>query len=108
MTEMQPFTQNDWYGFAGASRFEDGSEPLIGEVSVHICLGFFGIDGTAVVIADASGVSLDVSDDEGDALACYYIEVGQAEAIAIARALPRRISSYALRAAGFQEQLIDC
>lgn len=28
---LRRFTKEDWYGWAGAERFEDGSEPFIGE-----------------------------------------------------------------------------
>lgn len=29
--KLRPFNQNDWYGFAGAEKFPDGSSPLIYE-----------------------------------------------------------------------------
>lgn len=56
----KPFSPSDWYGFAGAERFEDGAEPLLGELTVD------GHD--ALVIVDAAGVhvSWDVPVEEED------------------------------------------
>lgn len=44
----RPFSPSDWFGFAGAERFEDNGEPLLGELSVD------GHD--ALVIVDKNGV----------------------------------------------------
>jgi hypothetical protein len=46
---LHPFRRNDWYGFAGAERFADGSEPLIGDW----CLA----DGGSVLMVVSSGLS---------------------------------------------------
>lgn len=46
----KPFSPSDWFGFAGAERFEDDGEPLLGELSVD------GHD--ALVIVDKNGVHL--------------------------------------------------
>jgi len=65
---MKPFAHHDWYGFAGAERFADGSEPLIGEIGVEI-------DGTlwaSVVVLDANGISVMTSTDDGDEVLCVY------------------------------------
>ena len=51
---MRRFTKNDWYAFAGAEKFEDGREPLIGEY------------GDLVVIHDASGIQAIVADYENE------------------------------------------
>jgi hypothetical protein len=48
---LHPFAKEDWYGWAGAERFSDGSEPLIGDFE----------DRT--VIVDANGVGLYIGDD---------------------------------------------
>jgi hypothetical protein len=58
MIQMKPFSKTDWYGFAGATSFPDGSAPLIGECQV----GELG----GMVIIDAFGLSVVASDDEGE------------------------------------------
>jgi len=50
MISYKPFSPSDWYGFAGAERFEDGAEPLLGELKVD--------DFDAIIIIDASGVHI--------------------------------------------------
>jgi hypothetical protein len=42
---MRPFSDLDWCAFAGAEPYEDGRDPLIGEV------------GAVIVIADRNGIS---------------------------------------------------
>jgi hypothetical protein len=63
--KLRPFTKEDWYGLAGAERFPDGTEPLIGEVAVINWpeLEEFGPEkgqslSKATLIVDARGVSL--------------------------------------------------
>lgn len=48
--EMKPFCSTDWMGFAGAERFEDGAEPMIGYILVD--------DFDAIVILDANGLHI--------------------------------------------------
>jgi len=43
----QRFTESDWHGYAGAERFNDGSEPLIKEIG----------EGT-VMVFDNSGLTV--------------------------------------------------
>lgn len=51
MVALRPFKREDWFGFAGAESFEDGSDPLIGEIEVHDL-------GVGVVMLDAIGLSI--------------------------------------------------
>ena len=44
MNKMKPFTQSDWWELAGAERFPDGSEPLIGR------------HGLLIVVVDRNGM----------------------------------------------------
>jgi hypothetical protein len=55
--DWRRFAEADWYGFAGAERFENGDEPWIAEVEV---------DGQpAVAIVDATGVSVFLPEGDG-------------------------------------------
>lgn len=56
---LRPFTKSDWYGFAGACRFADGSEPLIAD-----SLLIDGRDATAIL--DAEGLSFTITDADGN------------------------------------------
>jgi hypothetical protein len=54
---FRPFTQEDWFGFAGAERFTNGDEPLIAE-------GFFAADQREwFLVLDGSGGTLLVQDN---------------------------------------------
>lgn len=37
MIPMRRFTKYDWYGWAGAQRFKNGAEPLVGEMFINVC-----------------------------------------------------------------------
>lgn len=52
---MKEFTKQDWYGYAGAEEFEDGSQPLIG--------GY----GVLTVIVDKNGLQAWVEGREDEA-----------------------------------------
>ena len=54
--QMRPFEKVDWYGWAGAEKFSDGSSPYIGEVTFPSFPEGKG-DG-ATVIADHNGVGV--------------------------------------------------
>lgn len=44
MNKMKPFTKYDWYDLAGAERFSDGSEPLVGRYdSLTVCVDRNGL-----------------------------------------------------------------
>lgn len=62
MIALAPFKREDWYGFASASRFADGSEPLLGWFKVII----EGIELHAGVIVDAEGLTVFVQDSQGE------------------------------------------
>jgi len=77
-TQLRPFSKNDWYGFAGAEKFADGSEPLIAWVDFTQWPdeSFQGhesgpIDGGAVIV-DGNQISVSgnnaafVKDTSGD------------------------------------------
>jgi hypothetical protein len=49
---LKPFSQSDWYGYAGAEKFEDGSEPLIA-----------GNDEFTIIV-DKSGIAFDICFDD--------------------------------------------
>lgn len=55
MIELRPFRKEDWYGYAGAEPFDDGSDPLIGEIEVRV----EGLPYFAIVILDAEGLHID-------------------------------------------------
>ena len=44
MEQMRPFTKCDWYELAGAERFPDGSEPLVGRYGkLTVCVDRNGL-----------------------------------------------------------------
>jgi len=92
MIEMKPFARHDWYGFAGAERFADGSEPLIGSATVVSEGTEFG----AIVVLDAVGLFVEVICDEGNRLA-YVVFEGSYAARSLAM-LGKRVEWPVLRA----------
>lgn len=63
MITLKPFTNFDWQGLAGATRFEDGSEPLLGEAKVG--------EYEAMVVLDGEGLFVSVMTEEGDEVVAY-------------------------------------
>lgn len=53
--EFRDFTREDWYGFGGAERFEDGSEPLIADINPESTLAIIDKDITSVFIDEGYG-----------------------------------------------------
>lgn len=53
---LRPFTSDQWESFAGAEKFDDGSEPVWGEVTV--------CGDSEVVVIDARGVTVTSFDEE--------------------------------------------
>lgn len=49
------FRTEDWYGFAGCSKFADGSLPLIRD-----------INSTTLAVADAHGIMVSIYDEDRD------------------------------------------
>ena len=54
--DIHEFTKEDWYGFSGAERFEDGGAPLMCEMKVG--------ENTAFCIAHGMGINVDVFSPE--------------------------------------------
>lgn len=56
MNKMKPFTKYDWYELAGAERFPDGSEPLVGRY------------GKMIVVVDRNGLQAWLEEMENNVL----------------------------------------
>lgn len=103
MVKMSTFGKGDWWAWSGAEPFADGSEPMIGECKVS--------ERPATVIADGAGVYVDIDLEPKDALdldvpfgpLVFGFDCGREEAIALASALPKRLSLATLEAAGFYQ-----
>ena len=54
LVEFHPFTQQDWYGWAGAEAFPNGDQPLMATSN-------FG-----VLIVDANGIAIEILNENGD------------------------------------------
>jgi hypothetical protein len=84
---FRPFTKEDWYGMAGASKFENGSEPLVNyDITVD------GMEAYAVL--DGTGFALEVLSPDGDVISAFYHQLAGetatfdgGKAIAVARFL---------------------
>jgi hypothetical protein len=61
MMELREFTKNDWYGYAGAERFSDGSQPLIGRY------------GIVEIVVDANGIGVLVDDTKETEYGGWYM-----------------------------------
>ncbi len=55
---LRRFNESDWLGYAGAERFNDNSNPFIGEIELTDQR-----ETAVVVIADKNGLSLSVTYD---------------------------------------------
>lgn len=51
--EYRRFTKTDWYGYAGAEKFEDGSQPFMASVDFEDGAG-------AIIVSDANGIGIDL------------------------------------------------
>lgn len=71
------FSDMDWMGMAGASRFADGTDPLV-SYDVHV-------DGAeALAVFDANGITILVLNDEGEELGLFSLRGdGAARAVAL-------------------------
>lgn len=56
MRELRRFTRDDWYAYAGATQFPDGTDPYITEY------------GPLTIIVDGLGLQAFLEDEEVDAL----------------------------------------
>jgi hypothetical protein len=103
MVNMSVFGRGDWAAWSGAEHFADGSPPMIGECLVR--------KRPATVLAHGPGVYVDVDIELEDALELdipfgplvFGFDCGREEAIALASALPKRLSLATLEAAGFYQ-----
>lgn len=77
---VTPFTDSDWDGFGGATSWDNGDQPLIGE------------DGTRVVIFDKNGADV-LFDGVDDYLRLDMPFSTQAAAIAFANGLPENFDA---------------
>jgi hypothetical protein len=87
--ELRRFEKSDWYGFAGAENFSDGTLPLIGEGQNFL------------LVADASGIEIDL-DDSSSWLCNSPVDLMPGLARLIANGLPDRLSHKELTELGFQ------
>lgn len=58
---IRRFEKTDWYGFAGAQKFENGTEPFISTFTIDK-----KEDIEVTTIADAQGIEIYVYDDRAD------------------------------------------
>lgn len=87
MGKIRRFTKEDWYGWAGAEKFENGSEPFIYERDMND--GFVEV----TIIADKNGICVNISSNDGDDLTTDTWE--------------KELSLSALRAAGELSHLVE-
>lgn len=67
--EMREFTKFDWLSFAGASKFDDGSNPLIAEYGpLTVVIAKFGME---VYVGDDCYLTVEVTDKQ------YCIDVAK-------------------------------
>ena len=66
MSKIRRFKKEDWYAFAGAEKFSNGSEPFIYEVELND--GAVGV----TIIADANGIEIYMSGDPDNDDCEYY------------------------------------
>jgi hypothetical protein len=63
--KLRPFTKCDWYGYAGAEPFADGSDPLTADD--------FRVDGYGTsVLLDADGLTIQALCDGGEEIAVIH------------------------------------
>jgi hypothetical protein len=94
MAEMKPFSEHDWYGFAGATD-DDDHPALIGDITVE---GF----GGATVVADLKCVQVLVADDGEQIGAIWSLEGAYPVNVLIAKSLPVSLGKLQLESMGFE------
>lgn len=85
---IRRFTNNDWCGWGGAERFENGSEPFIYEGNMNG--GFVELS----IIADKNGICIVITSEDGDNITMDTWE--------------KEMKLSALRAAGELKHIVDC
>jgi hypothetical protein len=89
--KLKTFTEHDWDGFAGAEKFKDGSNPLIGS------------DCKALVIADRDGIYVWLDEDENAMGWALDLKTATKRAILIvAENLPDPLTEKDLEELGFE------
>lgn len=89
MNKIRRFTEVDWYGFAGAEKFANGSEPFIYEAN------FSDNSANLTVVADRNGISIMINTKDDDII--YFKDShfkSSLQAEGEIRALARVIKSY--------------
>ena len=87
MIQMRPFKREDWYGFAGATSFKDGVQPLIGTLSVILDDSPANHLAEAVVVLDAEQLCLHILNVDEDAREDYLEVFVSFDGMYAARAL---------------------
>lgn len=100
--KLEPFTELDWNGLAGAESWADGTVPFLGEAKVINWpedLEQAGLDGGVLVIVDAKGISL-----QGENGAYNYDVQDKDAAVAMANGLLQKqpIDASKLEDAGWE------
>jgi hypothetical protein len=102
MLDFKRFGESDWMGFAGAEQFPNGGAPLIAEMQLD---DNTGVDKTGIVIVDASGICIHVTDARGEDLGTFHVPtvdpLGMAWTLNAVLALEPRMSTLQLDALGF-------
>lgn len=94
--KMKPFTKNDWYTFAGAENFEDGSEPLIGEIEI------IQEPIEAAVVFDNNAIEIDAFDGDGNDIIYMRDVKDKVTGIAIINKLKKVMTVSDLKKLGFK------
>ena len=90
MEQMRPFTKYDWYELAGAERFPDGSEPLVGRYGkLTVCVDRNGLQAwleemeNNVFVIEASEAFRDITVGTGNLILERAAQMTEAELIAL-------------------------
>lgn len=98
MIALHRFTGSDWAGFSGSTRFEDGTEPFIGSITVD------GMQGEIVV--DAMGIGIFVTNEMLETIS-FWMEEETAPALRLVLTLPEQVSTATLVHCGFMTETVD-
>lgn len=78
--QLKPFTKTDWYGLAGAERFENGDEPLVAYFDAPSAVVIHDMRGIQVILYNLEGEYDDIYDLRGRRRACAAILASMTEA----------------------------
>jgi len=100
MATLRRFTKNDWDGFAGATHFADGADPLI----AYIKIAFPEAQYDAVLVVDGEGIAVMACDDAGIEIGLWANhKIPVHEAVLLGATLPAVVSPETLVAAGLED-----